>query len=76
MQSNIFNDPDKNKLKGAYEKTKEQLDIQKDEKKSQALPLKKLVKTRTAATFDWKTSNSELLFKGYKHTYKFLEIEI
>ena len=75
MQSNIFNDPDKNKLIGTYLKTQQNQD-KKEEKKNQVIPPKKLVKTRTAATFDWKTANSELLFKGYKHTYEQLDIEI
>jgi len=70
MQSNIFNDPDKNKLKESNFKTDEYMKKQKEEKKNQEIPNKKIVKTRTAATFDWKTANSELLFKGYKHTYE------
>lgn len=70
MQSNIFNDPDKNKLKASYLKSDEYNNKQKEEKKNPEIPTKKVVKTRTAATFDWKTSNSELLFKGYKHTYE------
>lgn len=70
MQSNIFNDPEKTKLRATYVRTEDQIDKQKEEKKSQALPPKNSAKTRTAATFDWKSANSELLFKGYKHTYK------
>ena len=63
MYSNIFHDPNKPKqIKAAVSKNEETQKV-KEEKKS-TLPPKVLNKTKTSAKFDWKSNNTEILFKG------------
>lgn len=61
MYSNIFHDPNKHKIKEAIYKSQETIVNPVEEKKN---PPKDIKKTKTSATFDWKYSNSEVLFKG------------
>ena len=63
MYSNIFHDPNRHKLKEAIYKKEE--NKVKEEKKVN-IPPKPLKKTKTSAKFDWKTQNTEILFKGDK----------
>jgi hypothetical protein len=70
MQSNIFHDPNKNKLNESTYKIEENKEKVKEEKvkeeKKQDIRPKALIKTKTSAKLDWKTQNTELLFKGDK----------
>lgn len=64
MYSNIFHDPNKHKIKEVIYNTNENKVKPAEEKKN---PVKVMNKTKTAATFDWKNTNSELLFKGERN---------
>jgi len=67
MCSNIFHDPNREKLKETFYKTDEIIEKPKVEKKKYVkTPPRKIEKTRTSATFDWKKTNSEIIFKGDK----------
>jgi len=71
MYSNIFHDPNKHKLKEKIDnmnlsvrEEKEAKEKGTEAKKYPATPKSNYNKTRTSAKFDWKSTNSELLFRA------------
>lgn len=65
MYSNIFNDPKKKLDESVYLKQEELEEKSKEEKKVDMRP-QPLKKTKTSAKLDWRTANTELIFKGDK----------
>jgi len=63
MESNIFNDPGKQMLNQSMRGAITEREEKKVEDQPKKYPATPKIRTRTTANFDWKSTNSELLFR-------------